>query len=261
MSDPQPSSTPNPENSSPVPEQPRKQENIFLNLGCNLFVPIMILKKGEKWFGGFLEPIFENIAVGVLLIAIAFPVGYFIYDFIKRSKCNLVSIIGLISVLLTGLFGVLELPVEWFAFKEASLPLIIGIGVIASNYTKNSFCKAILLNRDICNVDKVTSSIQENKCNERFEKLIVVCNWIIAASMVISAAINYILARMIVVSPTGTQAFNDEVSKMMWVTFLAVLIPSMGLMIYAFFKLFAGIKQMTGLELEDVLHGTESKEA
>lgn len=219
----------------------------------------MILKKGEKWFGGFLEATFENIAVGVLLIAIAFPVGYFIYDLIKRSKFNLVSIIGLISVLLTGLFGVFELPVEWFAIKEASLPLIIGIGVVASNYTKNSFCKAILLNPDICKVDKVTNTIKENHCEVPFEKLIVVCNWIIAGSMLISAAINYVLARMIVTSPTGTQAFNDEVSKMMWVTFLAVLIPSMGLMIYAFFKLFAGIKQMTGLELEDVLHGAEAK--
>ena len=36
------------------------------------------LNKGKKWLGPYLEPYFENVAVGVLLIAILFPVGYFI---------------------------------------------------------------------------------------------------------------------------------------------------------------------------------------
>ncbi|MGB0414803.1 MAG: VC0807 family protein [Coraliomargarita sp.] len=260
MPEQQPSTSSNPENSAPA-KAPAKQENVFLNLGCNLILPIMMLKKGEKWFGSYLEPYFDRVAVGVLLIAIAFPIGYFIFDLIKRSKFNFVSIVGLVSVLLTGLFGVLELPVEWFALKEAALPLAIGIGIAASIYTKNSFFKAIVLNPDICNVDRITVALQESQKEAQFEKLLRFCNWVIVVSMGLSVILNFILARWIVVSPTGTEAFNDEVAKMMWVSMIVIMIPSMALMIYAFYRLMSGITQMTGLKLEDIMHGADNENA
>ena len=90
------------DNSEPPKKKDAKKENTFLNLGFNLILPILLLNKGKQWFGSYLETYFENVAVGVLLLAIAFPVGYFIYDYVKRSKYNLFSILGLISVLLTG---------------------------------------------------------------------------------------------------------------------------------------------------------------
>jgi hypothetical protein len=163
-------------------------------------------------------------------------------------------------VLLTGLFGVLKLPVEWFPYKEAALPLVIGVGVVISNYTRNSFCKAIILNPDICNVDRINAELETHKCEDQFEQLVRKCNWLIILSFALSAIINYLLAKWIVVSPTGTPEFNAEVSKMMWVTFFAMLIPGMGLMMLAFWKLISGITAMTGLALEQILHGAEAKE-
>ena len=259
MAEQQPSTASNLQNSSTSGKPPVKPENIFLNLGCNLILPMMVLRKGEKWFGGLLEPYFERVSVGVLIIALAFPVGYFIYDLIKRGKFNFVSIIGLLSVLLTGLFGVLELPVSWFPIKEASLPFFIGIGVVVSNYTKNPFFKAIILNPDICNVDAINSALVKHSCEDAFERLIRKCNWIMVLSMVVSVVLNYVIAKWIVVSPTGTEAFNAEVSKMMWISFIVIMIPSMSLMIGAFWMLLKGIKEMTGLELEDILHGAPPK--
>ena len=62
--------------------------------------------------------LFENPAVGVLPIALAFPITYFVYDYFKRSKYNFLSILGLISVLLTGGIGIFEIPTKWFALKK-----------------------------------------------------------------------------------------------------------------------------------------------
>ena len=90
------------QHSSAEKSSPPERENTFLNLGFNILVPILILNKGKDWFGSYLEPYFENVAVGILIIAVAFPVVYFVYDYFKRSKYNLFSILGLISVLLTG---------------------------------------------------------------------------------------------------------------------------------------------------------------
>ncbi|MGB0415347.1 MAG: VC0807 family protein [Coraliomargarita sp.] len=257
MPEQQPSSTPRSENSTKPGRPPVKQENMFLNLGFNLALPIMILNKGERWFGGFVGNYFENIAVGVMLIAIAFPIAYFVYDYLKRAKFNLLSILGLLSVLLTGMFGVLKLPVEWFPIKEASIPLILGVGVIASNFTRNSFFKAFILNPDICDVPKIEAALKEHHSEAAFDKLIKKCNWLMAASFLISSVLNYVIAEWIVVSPTGTEAFNAEVGKMMGVSWIAIAIPSMALMLFAMWMLLSGVHKLTGLKLEEVLHSAK----
>ncbi len=43
-------------------------------------------------------------------------------------------ILGIVSVLLTGGIGVLELDTQWLAVKEALIPGIIGVVVLGSTY-------------------------------------------------------------------------------------------------------------------------------
>lgn len=250
-----------PQSSSSKKSGPPKKENTFLNLGFNILLPIVILDKGKAWFGSYLEPYFENVAVGVLLIAIAFPVGYFIYDYFKRSKYNLFSILGLISVLLTGGIGILHIPTEWFAVKEAAIPLLLGIAVVVSLKTPYPLVRTLLYNPEIMNVERVQAALKEHDAEAAFEKLLVFCTWLLAASFLLSAVLNFILARWIVVSPSGTDAFNAEVSRMMRWSWVVIAVPSMGIMMVALFKLMGGIKRLTGLELEQVLHGAEEKSA
>ena len=109
-----------------------KKENVLLNMGFNILLPILILNKGDQFLGDLLSPYFENTAVPILIIALLFPISYFFYDLITRKKYNFISILGLVSVLLTGGIGILEIPTEWFAIKEAAIPAIIGLAVILS---------------------------------------------------------------------------------------------------------------------------------
>ena len=252
MAEQQPSST---EKSAP-PER----ENTFLNLGFNILVPILLLNKGKDWFGSYLELYFDNVAVGVLLIAIAFPVGYFIYDYFKRAKYNIFSILGLISVLLTGGIGILNIPTEWFAIKEAAIPLLLGVAVVVSLKTPYPLIRTLLYNPEIMDVDRVQAALKEHDAETAFEKLLTFCTWLLAGSFLLSAVLNYILASWIVVSPSGTDAFNAEVSRMMAWSWVVIAIPSIAIMMFALFKLMGGIKEMTGLELEQVLHGAEDKD-
>ena len=62
-------------------------------------------------------------------------------------------------------------------------------------------------------------------------------------------------------SPSGTDAFNSEVSKMMAWSWPVIVIPSMAIMMVTLWLLLKGIKEMTGLELEDILHAPPPKEA
>ncbi|MGJ8639122.1 MAG: VC0807 family protein [Opitutaceae bacterium] len=259
MSDPQPSSTPNPENST-SPEKPEvKKENTFLNLGFNILLPIMILNKGKKWFGEHLEPHFDNVAVPILIIAVLFPVGYFVYDYFKRGKYNIFSILGLISVLLTGGIGIFEIPTKWFAVKEAAIPFLLGLAVIISLKTPYPLIRTLLFNPEIMNVDRVHEALKSHGKESAFEKLLVKCTLLLAGSFILSAVLNFILARWIVVSPSGSDAFNEEVSKMMAWSWPVIAVPSMIIMMIALWMLLKGIKGMTGLELDDVMNGPEPK--
>jgi hypothetical protein len=242
------------ENSSPP-----KRENTFLNLGFNILLPILILNKGKDWFGGYIEPYFDNVALGILLIAITFPIGYFVYDYFARAKYNIFSILGLVSVLLTGGIGILNIPTQWFAVKEAAIPLLLGVAVVVSLKTPYPLIRTLLYNPELMNVPRVQAALKEHDAEEDFEKLLSQCTWLLAGSFLLSAVLNFILARWIVVSPSGTDAFNAEVSKMMGLSFPVIAIPSIAIMMFALFKLMGGIKRMTGLELEQVLHGAEEK--
>jgi hypothetical protein len=259
MPEQQPSSTPNIENSPAPGAKPPARENTFLNLGFNILLPILILNKGKKWFGTYLEPHFENVAVPILIIAMLFPIGYFVYDYAKRGKYNIFSILGLISVLMTGGIGILEIPTKWFAVKEAAIPLVLGLAVLISLKTPYPLIRTLLYNPEIIQIDKVQAALKAHDSQAAFDKLLTKCTYLLAGSFLLSAALNYILARWIVVSPSGSDAFNSEVSKMMAWSWPVIAIPSMIIMMVTLWLLLGGIKKMTGLDLEEVLHGTEKK--
>ena len=249
MNDSQENSVPN-DTHSP---KPIKKENTFLNLGFNILIPILILNKGDDWFGDVLSTTFENTAVAILLIAIAFPILYFIYDLITRKKYNFISILGLISVLLTGGIGILEIPTEWFAIKEAAIPAIIGIVVIASLRTPFPIIRAILMNPELMDVDKIDSALARHNRQKEFNQLLSKCTYLFGLSFLFSAILNYVLARWIVVSPSGSDAYNAEVSKMMLWSWPAIAVPSLIITFYALWVLIKGIQELTGFKLEEII--------
>jgi hypothetical protein len=104
------------------PRPPR--ENLLLNLAFNVAIPSVLLSTMSK--PERLGPVWG------LVVALAFPIAYGIADFVRRRQANFISIIGFLSILLTGVFALIRLDRFWFAVKEAALPAIIGISVLAS---------------------------------------------------------------------------------------------------------------------------------
>jgi hypothetical protein len=145
--------------------------------------------------------------------------------------------------------------------KEAAIPLILGIAVVVSLKTPYPLVRTLLYNPEIMNVPRVQAALKAHQAEAEFEKLLTTCTWLLATSFFLSASLNYALARWIVISPSGTDAFNAEVSTMMGWSFVVIAVPSMAIMMVALFKLMSGIKRMTGLELEQVLHGAEEQTA
>ena len=245
----------------------KQKENPILSLCCNILIPVIILKNGNKWIKNFLiqyhgeEWFYQNsmivdISSIVFFIALICPVIYFFYDLLNRKNINLISILGFINILLTGGIGIFGakfgLSKNWFIFKEGMLPVIIGLVlIIMSKYRQNSF-NNILLNEVLFDNDKIRNSIKEDMQYE-FEYIIRKAGYYLIGGFFISSIIQFTLASLIVVSSPGEPSFNKEVSTMTWVSYIAVLLITMLIIGKGYFGLISGIEKVTSLKKEEFL--------
>lgn len=228
-----------------VTEQPKARESVLLSLGINIAIPAFILMKlsGENAFG----------PVGGLVVALIFPLTYGLVDFWRRREWNIVSILGFVSVLLTGGIGLLQLDPKWIAVKEAAVPAVIGLAVVGSLRTRFPIVRTLLYNDKIIRVDEVDSALEQRGNRGAFERTLVNASWMLAASFFVSAVLNFVLAKLIVRSPPGTTQFNEELGRMTALSYPVIVVPSMIIMIAALWYLFSSIHRLTELELERIL--------
>ncbi len=226
-------------------EAKTKPENPLTSLMVNIVIPVCILTflSKEKYLG----------PVWALVVAVAFPVTHGIKTLIRERKADVLAIIGLVSVLLTGVFGILELPPEWVARKEAAIPLIMGLLIVLSLKTPFPLIKKLMLTESLFDVERLHQALREKGNEERFEKRLVFLTWGFASAMFLSSALSYILAKIVLKSDPGTEAYAAELGKMTGLSNTVVLVPVMVIMVFVFNALFNALTELTGLELDDVL--------
>lgn len=219
-----------------------KRENPLLSLLLNIVVPVVILTRfsSEEWLG----------PVNGLLVALAFPLAYGIFDFSQRRTLNFLPIVGIVGILLTGGIGLLKLDPKWLAIKEGAVPLVIGIVVLGSLKTRFSLV-SVLLNQVIDTV-AVGAALDERGTRPAFEKRLVIATFIVAGSFFLSAVLNYFLARIVVVSQPGTAAFNEELGKMTALSFPVISVPAIIILTIAILYTVFGIRNFTGMEMEQI---------
>lgn len=233
------------------PAKPASAESPLANLAFNIVLPALILYKlsGPERLG----------PVNGLLLALSLPIVYGIYDFAKRRKANAFSILGFVSVLLSGGFGLMQLDGIWFAVKEAAIPLVMGIAVIVSLWTPYPLVKSLLYTDKVIDVSRVDQELATRGNQAEFGKLLVGTTWLLASSFILSAGLNFGLAIAILKSPAGTPEFNQELGKMTALSYPVIVAPCMIVTLLALWRLIAGIKRLTGLDLEQVFKGAPPK--
>lgn len=237
---------------TPTPSTPAKRENMWINLALNILIPVLFLRKGADWLPS-LTP------AQVLIVALLFPILYFLYDLYQRRKYNFISVLGFVSILLTGGIGLLQLNPVWIAVKEAALPAVIGLAVLLSAKTKSPLIHKFLYNKELIEVDKIDQALESRGNRSSFDQLLMTCTWILAASFLVSAVLNFVLARIIVTTDPALDAvlFNKEIGSLNAWSMAVIVVPCMLFTGFALWKLFSGIKELTGLSLEDVFKQPE----
>lgn len=86
----------------------------WVDLLVSIIIPSVILMKlsGDEYLGN----------TWALLIGLAFPLGWGLFELVRYRKKNFIAVLGVISVGLTGGIGLMEIDAQWLAVKEAAVP-------------------------------------------------------------------------------------------------------------------------------------------
>ena len=225
--------------------QPQKKSGLLGNLAFNIVIPVLILTNLSS--EDYLGPAWSIVA------ALIFPIGFGIWDLKQTAKINPFSVLGIVSVFLTGGISLLELPAEYIAIKEATIPALIGIAVLITQRTSKPLLKVFVLSEQIINWQNLNQSLENSGTSGLFEKKMAISSYIVAGSFFLSAALNYILAKVILVSAPGTSEYTEELGRMTALSYPVIVIPSMLMLIAALWYIFAQIKKLTGEDLENFL--------
>lgn len=224
---------------------PAKPENLLLNLACNLAAPVFILSKGGKLLG--LDPRLT------LIVALAFPLAYGLYDLAVRRSLNFVSALGFLSTLATGGLGLLQLEPFWFAVKEAVVPSLIGLTVIISQWTKRPLVRSLLFNGTVIDIPRVEAALDARGERAAFTQLLNRSSWLLAGSFAISAGLNFGLARHLITVSADAPEFNEQLGRMTLWSWPVIVVPSMAITLFALWRLLKGLERLSGLTLDEIL--------
>ncbi len=229
----------------------QKQQNSFSHILFNILIPIIILNKGHK---------FGLDAKLSLLLALSFPLFFSIRALMKDKKIDFISLLGLLNVLVSGIFTLMTLEGMWFAIKEAAFPLLIGSFVLGSSFTKKPFFQTVFLNPTTFNVDKVEAQLStEEKKNDFFVLMQNLTKWL-SVSFLLSSILNFGLALFIftplseaLTSSEKQEVLNEQLSQMHLYSLGVILVPSMLFLGTLIFFAFKKINKITGLTTDELI--------
>lgn len=215
----------------------------MLSLILNIVLPtiIMIRYASEDKLG----------PINALLLALAFPLLYGIYGMIRERKVGWMPVVGMISILISGGVGLLKLPAEWIAVKEATIPLILALAILISAWIGKPLARMFL--NQMLDRDRVYAALEERGTVAEYERRTAIATWLLAGAFFLSAILNFILAKVVVTADGGTQQYTEQIGRMTALSFPVITIPVFVVLTGTILYIMNTVSKLTGLESEDVL--------
>ena len=231
-----------------------QQPSFIFNILFNLVIPVYLLNNSAEWFP-------SNGPLFALVLALSFPLGYGVWDYIKEKKANALSILGICNVVVTGGLALAELEGIWFAVKEAAFPLMIGIAIAISSFSKKPFIGKFLESSGILPWALIQERIQAGNNQGLWVQLQKRATLFLSLSFLVSSIVNFVLAIYIFteIDPSLSAdeksiVLNKQIADMTWIGFLVLFVPSMIMTGLIFWYLMKGLSKLTGLPIEDLIN-------
>ena len=229
-------------------QKSQKKPSMLANLAFNIIIPTLIMTKLSS--EDYLGPVYS------IVVALSFPIIYGAKDYLENHKANFFSALGILSVVLTGGISLLQLDPQYIAIKEAAIPACFGLATLFSVRTKYPLVKTFLFNDQILQIGKVKAALEANNTETEFEHKLANASYMVAGSFFLSSVLNYILAKVILVSEPGTVEFTEELGRMTALSFPVIALPSTIVLMAALYYLLHHIQKLTHLKAEEIFNET-----
>jgi intracellular septation protein A len=110
-----------------------------------------------------------------------------VWSLLRERKVNMLAVLGLCSILLTGGIGVLQLDAQWLAVKEAAIPGLIGLAVVVSAFIGKPLVRVLLLSPALLNVELIQENLQQRGNTLAFETRLKSATWMLGGSFLFSS--------------------------------------------------------------------------
>ncbi len=219
--------------------------NPWLEIVTTIIAPSIVLMKtsGPDALG----------PTAALLLALAFPLGWGLNNWRLKRGFGPVAGIGVVSTLLTGGMGLLQLDGSWFAVKEAAVPALLGLAVALSSFTRKPLIHALLLHPSVFDVPRLQAALAARGTTFAFAGRMRLATLLFALTFAVSAVLNYGLASWLVSSPSGSEAFNQELGRFTLISWPVITVPVLAMTMALMWWIARGIRELAGLRFTDLL--------
>jgi hypothetical protein len=150
----------------------------------------------------------------------------------------------------------------WFAFKEAVLPIILGLIVLGSAWTEQPAARLLFCNPQVLDMVVIEDKLKAFSRQSEFLSLLKRTTMWFSLSFFISASCNFVLALHIfkdidpsLAASAQDQALNEQIARMTWMGFATIALPLMifsGILVYAFLR---QLSRLTEIPLNSLVKG------
>jgi hypothetical protein len=214
-------------------------------LVINIAIPIAILVLLSD--GSRLGPL------PAVLLAVGIPAAYGAWDLLRRRKIDASTVLGIISVLLTGVIAVFKLDSDLFAVKEAVIPVGFAALLLPSNRTEFPVVK--LLFDVVQRKDRVEREVRSEDHEAAYRAHVERSGALWAGIMAVSGVMKFTLSSVIVTADAGTKAFNTQLATYELVQIPTSKMVTMVMILSLIWYIGKGTGRITGLPPSQVLRG------
>ena len=248
------------------------QDHPLANILINVIIPVLILsylskdpvlqeklgKIAKPWHIGPLK---------AMILALALPLGYGAWHYLKTRKGNFFSALGLISVLLSGgltLYlwnqngtvkpnaGLL------FGFKEALVPLVLGIAILTSHRSATPLIRVFLYNDTIFDIPKIETRVAEISGEGEYDRLLHGATRLFAMSFFLSSLMNLGLAQWFFRGFDATaidalENYNAIIARVTGWGFAVIGVPILIFLFFTLRRLLKGLEKLTGFKDDELM--------
>lgn len=255
-----------------MPEEKPKPEHPLVNIFVNVLIPVMVLSYLSKdpeiqmKLGKPVKP-WHIGPLWAMIIALALPLGYGVWHFIKTRKGNFFSGLGLASVALSGGLTLYLWNADGsvkpnagllFGVKEGLIPLMLAFAVLGSQKSSTPLIRLFLYNDTIFDVPKIEKRIAERSEESRYRHLLKGATHLFAGSFFLSALMNVGIALWFfrgfdAKAIDALEKYNEIIGKLTWAGFVAIGVPLLGILFLILTKLLKGLRELTGYQDDDLM--------